>query len=735
MFATIVLATMLGLSSHPLTVVDQAGKPVAGATVVFSDAGGNRDAERTDASGRVAARSGFTPIRVQIAAAGFAPVTLLLEASPDRIVLGRALPVIGSVRVATGSLQSLHALPVAASLLDRTALANTGTTTSDSALRILPGFDRTRSNSAFTNYGQLRISFNGAGNDRGLMLVDGVPAQDGFGGQIDWAAYPAPTLERAELLRGAGSALYGAGAIGGVLDVTTFGPNSDPNAAPDGTLTFAAGTHALSQQAVSVRSAIAPNLTASFSSQQQRLEYYDFPPNQRSSVDQIAQSQSSMAAMRLRYSASQASIFEVGALGAWDNQQQGRPNYTFSRRLGQEDARYLHPTAHSLLTASFFDRSAYVINVADQYPTKPGVLRYTQDVPSTESGAGLSWLVDNGTSEFAMRADGRWVRGESDQYNASGTFQNSGGGSQQLGGIAVQETFSGKRFEAVAGARLDTVSFLYGRLVTTGKTGTIERNPPASTDRAVSPRVALRYDFSPHLAVRASAGAGFRPPYLNELVRGYFIGSVQYGPNPSLVPERSATTSAGLDWTNGRGRLSLDAYDTRVNDAIMFRTIDPTHQLRANVAQTRTDGATFTYVQALSQCSRVSFSATAQNARVTQDYPAIVGKQLQFVPDQSATLAYDGHLGSLEVGANLSYLGQTYADDLNLSPLGTAVVLGAHVRIPLAQGAAITVSGDNLTGANYLSSVDRLALPTVVSLGFQLPVGPSQGKTSGGCSP
>ena len=60
------------------------------------------------------------------------------------------------------------------------------------------------SNSAFTNYGQLRASFSGAGNDRGLVLVDGIPAQDGFGGQIDWQAYPPNDIQFAELLRGAG---------------------------------------------------------------------------------------------------------------------------------------------------------------------------------------------------------------------------------------------------------------------------------------------------------------------------------------------------------------------------------------------------------------------------------------------------------------------------------------------------------------------------------------------------
>ncbi|HEY8315214.1 MAG TPA: TonB-dependent receptor [Candidatus Baltobacteraceae bacterium] len=730
MVALVFLAAVLGLPPNPPAIVDETGAPIGGATVTFVDARGATDVERSDSRGIATARGGFEPVRVRITAPGFAPATVALAGAGARIVLDRALDIIGSVRVATGSSQSLHALPVAASLMDRAAIANSGATSADGALRALPGFDRTRSNGAFTNYGQLRVSFGGAGNDRGLVLVDGVPAQDGFGGQVDWAAYPGGTIERAELLRGAGSALYGSGAVGGVLGLTTFGPNADASALPDGEVTFAAGTHGFSQQSLNARAAIAPRLTASFSAQQQRQQYFDFPSTFRSAIDDIAQSAASAAAVRFRYAASPSSVIEAGARGAWDDQQEGRRNYTFSRRLVQQNVTYLHPTARALSSVSFFARSAYVINVADQYPAKPGILRYVQDVPTTESGTTVAWLVDGGASTFEFRADGRWVRGESDQFANGGAFQNAGSGRQNLDGVALQETFRGNRFEFVAGARADAVTFSNGRIATANAT----QIDPARTARAVSPRLALRYDLSPRLAVRVSGGAGFRAPYLNELVRGFFIGNVAYEPNPALVPERSRTTSAGVDWTDGKRRISLDAAQTLVNDPIAFRTVDATHQLRSNLGQTRTDGATLTYAQSLGACSRLALSATKQHARVTAGTPDSIGKQLQFVPDESLALSYDGRIGTASVGATASYLGQTYADDLNSSPLGTAIVIGARLRLPLADGAAIVLSGDNLTSARYLSSVDRLGPPALVSLGFQLPIGPSRTGPTGDCS-
>ena len=68
-----------------------------------------------------------------------------------------ALPVIGVVRVVTGSPQAIHQLPVPASVLDQQAIEHLPAVTADQVLSYLPGFDRNRSNSMFTNYGQLRV--------------------------------------------------------------------------------------------------------------------------------------------------------------------------------------------------------------------------------------------------------------------------------------------------------------------------------------------------------------------------------------------------------------------------------------------------------------------------------------------------------------------------------------------------------------------------------------------------
>jgi len=58
-------------------------------------------------------------------------------------------------------------------------------------------------------------------NSRVLFLVDGVPMHQGDRGGINWDLVPVDHIERADILKGAGSSLYGSAALGGVVNVTT----------------------------------------------------------------------------------------------------------------------------------------------------------------------------------------------------------------------------------------------------------------------------------------------------------------------------------------------------------------------------------------------------------------------------------------------------------------------------------------------------------------------------------
>jgi outer membrane receptor protein involved in Fe transport len=97
---------------------------------------------------------------------------------------------------------------------------------------------------------------------------------------------------------------------------------------------------------------------------------------------------------------------------------------------------------------------------------------------------------------------------------------------------------------------------------------------------------------------------------------------------------------------------------------------------------------------------------------------------LAFVPDRSATAAIDAQAGPVHYGVEASFLGAAYADDLNTEPLGHALLIGGRISTPLVAGGTLTLSVENLTDRTYLTSVDRLAEPSSVTLRASFPLGP-----------
>ena len=76
----------------------------------------------------------------------------------------------------------------------------------------------------------------GAGS-RVMFLVDGVPVMPGDSGDIKWDLIPASQIARVEIVKGAGSALYGSAALGGVINIIT----KEPALKPETNIRFSSG--------------------------------------------------------------------------------------------------------------------------------------------------------------------------------------------------------------------------------------------------------------------------------------------------------------------------------------------------------------------------------------------------------------------------------------------------------------------------------------------------------------
>ncbi|HYY42430.1 MAG TPA: TonB-dependent receptor plug domain-containing protein, partial [Pyrinomonadaceae bacterium] len=215
-------------------VLDQAGAAVAGAQVSLRPDGARVAAETTttDAAGRftfaaVEPRAGFV---IVVRARGFAPVeqrwpAAALQAAPLAIRLAPA-PLDEAVTVTAARIETrLGETAASVVVLSAAELRATAAVTLDDALRQVAGFSLfRRAGSRTANPTTQGVSLRGvgaSGASRAVVLVDGVPLSDPFGGWVYWGRVPRETITSVEVLRGGASALYGGGALGGVVNVRT----------------------------------------------------------------------------------------------------------------------------------------------------------------------------------------------------------------------------------------------------------------------------------------------------------------------------------------------------------------------------------------------------------------------------------------------------------------------------------------------------------------------------------
>lgn len=127
-----------------------------------------------------------------------------------------------TVSIATGTSQSLRRAPAVATVITAQDIALMGATDIDQVLEAVPGIHVSRSSNTFAPLYLIR-GIHSEFNAQTLMLLNGVPLTTLFVGNrgLGWGDMPVENIARIEIIRGPGSALYGADAFSGVINVIT----------------------------------------------------------------------------------------------------------------------------------------------------------------------------------------------------------------------------------------------------------------------------------------------------------------------------------------------------------------------------------------------------------------------------------------------------------------------------------------------------------------------------------
>ena len=601
--------------------------------------------------------------RVAVVVGMLAPVWLLGQSQPA----AAPAPVQTTVTVVE---QVSAETPANVTVLDATAISESSGTDLDDRLRDVPGFTLfRRASSVVANPTTQGVSLRGLGSSgasRTLVLWDGIPANDPFGGWVYWTRFIPDEVETVEIDRGGATSVFGNAAMSGAISIfppaaEKFHLLADYETGNENTQDMAGGwsqtwTHLALSGAVR-------GLTTD--------GYYIVPESIRGAVDRKAGVRFVTGDLRLDATTPLGSLFfrldilaEERANGTWLTHN--------STGFGVASLHYVKDWARDELSLLVYgEEEGFHATFSSVYNNRNSEREtYQQTVPSqAEGGAGL-WQHHETRWNLMAGADETRVEGvDTDRLLPSGT--RIGGGTQYETGWFGQADGVFGPVRLFAGARENLV------------------REPSGTDNFFSPSAGAAYNHK-RLRLRASLYRAFRAPTLNELYRSFSAGNTFTEANPGLVPETVFGGEAGLDFTGETSTFRVTGYHDSLGNLITNVTLSSTAtqivRERENAAQAVSEGAEAEYRRRFGNWS-------AALSYLYADAHYVTGYRISEVPRHqgSAILAY--HHGGTLASAGLRAFDYQFDDDLNQFRLpGYATVEVAVVqrlRGPLSAEASV----------------------------------------------
>jgi outer membrane receptor protein involved in Fe transport len=650
------------------------------------------------------------------------------------------------VVTATRTSRAIGDVPMSVTVIGPEDIASSPTKTLDELLRSDPSFTLFRRSSSVaadpSSQGVKLRNVGGSGISRALVLVDGIPANDPFGGWVAWRSIPRIGLERVEIVPGGGSALYGNYALGGVIQAFTrpIEPDEVDLAAEYGTSDTALVAARGADRWRNLGGAIEGELFTSNG-------YPVVADYARGSIDGDTPSHHATLNARLEAAARPDLRFDLAG-GYFSEDLNAGTKYTTAAMQRTEFAGGAHYTPDQ---AGSFDLSLFAHRgefQQDRARVGPGrnteELSAHQDVPTSDLGASLLWSSPNwkfgGTHALTVGTDARWIDGTTRErlYPATATLpsnpivQRNAGGKQRLYGIFVEDLYDySDAITASAAVRYDRWENLSGSRTETANDGTATFND--FKDRSggeLSPKVGLRTTLTDWLTARATAYRSFRAPTLDELYRPFQAGTVRTNSNENLKPETLRGAEAGFDLGGQHGPTArLTAFWNELQDPILNVSTGPNTRQRQNLGKARIQGIEFDGTWAFAPGWSIDAACTLADTEITDapGQPQLLGKQLPQSPRTLAnvTLAFDDPQ-SITANLQLRYLGKQYENDVNTLPMDDALLVDLFANWHINSRVDVFAAVENLFDTVYLvgrSGVDTIGQPRFIHGGVRVRMG------------
>ena len=687
-------------------VVDPSGAPIAGAIVRVEQVGAAPIVTETAADGQ------FTVTGMPAGAAtvfvtspDFAEAVVELTIAADtpalRIVLQPAPLGITVTVTASRGFESLASTPASTTVLTSSELLATGGAMVDDVLRNTPGFSLNRRSpsraSPPPSQGVALRGIPGIGASRTMVLSDGLPLNDPFGGWVYWDRIPLAAVDRVEVLRGAAGDLYGADAMGGVIQLLTFSSGR-----PRLRGIVEGGTQETMRGSIFGGGQSGGWAATAAGEWENTGGYIRVPPEDRGSVDTPMTSDYRTAFATLGYSA--RGWRAQGRAGIYDSKRaRGTPllmdNTTWHQFAGETAG----PLAGGALqvrvsggTQEFFNNFSAIS--ADRNSER---LTTEQTIPSTFAIVSSQWARNWGSHVLLVGGEGRHTSATEYETRYSPTGVKSGpfltGGDETIGSMYGRTSLAAsEHVTIVLGARGD---FWHST--------PREASAPARSVSLLSPNASIAWQISPEITARTAVYRAYRTPTLDELHRGSRQGDVVTNPNPLLDPERLTGVEGSMRWARSRASARVTGFFNILDGMVTNITLSVTPTLitrqKDNVDKSRAAGveieSDFRPNRAVTVNALAVFTASTF---LEAPLSGLAGNRVPQMPvyqvGGGVTVAAPG---ATTLTAQARVTGMQFDDDQNKLELAAFWVMDAYASKAIDRRLHVFIAAENLFNVEY----------------------------------
>lgn len=571
-----------------------------------------------------------------------------------------------------------------------------------------------------TSQGVTLRGLGGNASSRALVLLDGVPQADPFGGWVAWSAFDSVPLKGARITRGGGSGADGPGALGGTISLSS-------DMTDGGNATLSGGSRGSSDLVGGFGRDIGDGKMAIDGRWSRGDGFIPIRAVDRGSVDRAAPFDQAGLGLRARFDAGDNRRIEVAVRGWRDRRERGT-DFSRSAVDGLDASiRYiLDPTPADGWQVSLlgyaqqreFD-TGFASVAANRNSAAPALI---QRVPALGLGARLEVrppFAFHTPLRFGL--DWRRVEGETqEQFFFTGTtpgrFRVAGGESMTVGAFADGYALAGDVRFTLSG-RIDHWRIAPGFRTERNIGGSIRSDDrfAARSGWAGTGRAGAAYEKG-DVKLRAAGYTGWRLPTLNELYRPFRVGADATAANELLRPERLWGGESGIDWSDSYGfSASVTAYWNRLENAIAnvtlgrgpgnfpgvgFVAAGGNYAQRQNLDAIIAKGVE---VQAGANIGpvdlRATYAFTDATVRADGAAAALDGRRPAQVARHAASFSAAVDLEPVKLDLRLRHTGAQNEDDLGTQRLGAATTVDAAASYAIAEDIKLMLRAENLFDA------------------------------------